>query len=958
MKKCVSVSVLLALGVLLALPARADEAFRAQVEADWLLQERVRTLDSGDVTTQEDAAGACDGVKNGQWGFHTAADQAPWWQVDLGEERPLAAVVVYNRCDGVAARASRIQVLLSSDGTDWRVVHENNGVFHGFTGGPPLRVRLQGEQARYVRLALPRPSFLHLDEVEVFASDEPGRNIALNQPADQSSTSQWSTRTEAAAALDWDELTRRYIEYTRNLAKHLEQSGIDAAGTLAEVTEAAQRGSGEAYGREDYLAVRWLRRELALRNPLLDFDTILFAERVPGSYNHMSDQYYGWWSRPGGGLHLLSGYRSEKPEVRCISEAFTEPGSFLRPMLSYDAEKVVFAWCRHYPDLADEPDKFNKANVPEDAFYHLFEMNIDGTGVRQLTRGKYDDFDARYLPGGRIVFLSTRRDRTVQYAPRAAERTGETPALCDVYVRCGGGPRRPVAVYTLHTVNADGSGLRALSPFEMFEWTPCVDDDGTILYSRWDYVDRDNMPYMGLWSIRPDGTNARIVYANFTKAPHCTFEPRPVPGVNKVVFTASGHHAQTMGSLVLFDPAAGTETHDPIVRLTPEVPFPEIEAWPRTVYANPWPLSERLYLVAWGEALTMREGRHLPPNLMGIYLYDAADRTLELLHRNPEITSAWPIPLKPRTRPPVLADTVDYRQVAQAPEEGRFVVTDVYQGLPNTPRGSVAALRIVAIPAKTHPTMNAPVLGVTRDDPGKCVLGTVPVEPDGSAHFRVPAGVPVFFQALDHKGMAVQTMRSATHAQPGQILSCVGCHEDRHSAPASRVVSAAMREPSRIAVGPAGSWPLRFDELVMPVLETRCAGCHEPGKKGGGNLDLAGSADDVYERLVTYGKPSLRDHVMMRYREGRSTEGGCAAASSVLLAKLSDKEIHPELELADDEFDRLVTWMDTYAQRLGSFDEEQERELTQLRRQWAPMLVERRLGAQTAALAPSSQKKD
>jgi hypothetical protein len=96
----------------------------------------------------------------------------------------------------------------------------------------------------------------------------------------------------------------------------------------------------------------------ALRDPSLDFDTLLFTKRVPGSYSHMSDQYYGWWSRPGGGIYLLKNFKSGEPTTVCLTDAlFKEPGSFLRPALSYDAKKVIFAWCRHYPALAKENEQ-------------------------------------------------------------------------------------------------------------------------------------------------------------------------------------------------------------------------------------------------------------------------------------------------------------------------------------------------------------------------------------------------------------------------------------------------------------------------------------------------------------------------------------------------------------------------------------------------------------------------
>jgi hypothetical protein len=228
------------------------------------------------------------------------------------------------------------------------------------------------------------------------------------------------------------------------------------------------------------------------------------------------------------------------------------------------------------------------------------------------------------------------------------------------------------------------------------------------------------------------------------------------------------------------------------------------------------------------------------------------------------------------------------------------------------------------------------------------VLGTVPVEADGSAHFRVPAGVIVFFQALDARGIAVQTMKSVTHVQPGQTLSCAGCHEDRATSPISRPVLAAAREPSRITVGPSGSWPLRFDELVQPVLNQKCTSCH-----GAQSQDAQAAKYDLtpakaYSSLVGYGKPSLQDQVWAGYRRGFSVEGDAIAARSALLALLNAPKGHYEVKLSSEDLERLVVWMDAYAQRAGSFSAAQEKELKTLRQAHAGLLLDR----PTATSAP------
>jgi len=952
----------------LAVAALAAETppvpFREAVEADWLRQDEVRNAAykaGANVTSREDAAGAVDGKKDGKWGFHTNEDNPPWWQVDLGAKLPLDRVAVYNRCDGgCPSRNPDITLLLSDDGKAWQLAYKHNGVpFGGQPDGKPLVVKLDGKASRFVRLALPRKGYLHLDEVEVFPTNDPTRNIALWKPADQSSASLWSTThvlAEAKATYPFE----RVLQRGRLLAADLLKEGapiqelsrqLDA---LAARAKALPKDAPIEPRRTLYLEARWLVRRIAFSNPLLSFDELLFAKQVPTSFQHMSDQYYGWWSRPGGGLYVLTGLRGEEPRVRCLT-ASMPVGSFLRPDLSYSARNILFAYCRYYPETAGNRNKRNKPGLPDDAFYHVFEVSADGTGLRQITRGRYDDFDARYLPDGRIVFLSTRRGTDLQCGRGTGQATLADPFRPDSFVRCGGDDARPVSVYTLHTMNPDGSDLRCISPFENFEWTPSVSRDGRILYARWDYVDRFNMPFMSLWSVHPDGTNPSLVYGNFTRNPHCIFEARDIPGSDHLVFTASAHHAITAGSLCLLDPRRGTEETPPLTRLTPDVCFPESEAWPSNYFTAPFPLSERYFLVAWAPQpiIPQTQSNH---NATGLYLFDAFGN-LELIYRDPVIGSTCPIPFRPRPVPHALPAMAGDERTEP---EGRFLVVNVYRGLPGITAGTIRWLRIIAVPAKTHPAPNFPNLGVTGDDPGKCVLGIVPVEPDGSAYFRVPAGVIVFFQALDENRMAIQTMRTVTSVQPGQTLSCVGCHEQRQEAAPNLLARAATRPPSPITPGPEGSWPLRYDQLVQPVLDRHCVRCHSPqadpkvvaaamSPRGNANpsaplpavppkgINLTSAQS--YETLLNYGSPSLRSHVVGRYGDGRSIVGTGGALSSPVLAHL--RKGHQGVQLDRDAWDRLITWMDAYGQRQGSFSPEQEQRLRDLRARLAPLFTQR-----------------
>lgn len=954
MNKAASCIFLLVFSLTFAAPA---DDFSA-LEIDWLRQldtrldpakqKKAAAPKRNPVDTQADAAGGVDGITDGKWGFHTAREKNPWWQVDL--EAPVAVdrIVVYNRCDGTAGRNARILVLFSTDGKNWRRFYRHDGsVFLGFSDKKPLVVDGEKTRTRYVRLQLEKTEYFHLDEVAVYAADVPKKNIALGKPADQSSTSRWSTGKKtptaapAVAAGAFAAGAREVIRRGRLLAADLANRGVDcgdfrkAAASIE--TKLAGGGSPDRQRALYFDACRAVRT-LSFRNPLLDFDRIIVTRRVHGSFSHMSDQYLGWWSRPGGGIYVMEDFTSDAPTLTCLTKDFPA-GSFLRPSLSYDGTKILFAWCRYYPHVAKLRDKVDKDNLPEDSFYQVFEMNVDGTGLRQLTRGKYNSFDARYLPGGRIVFLSTRRAQFLQCGRQTALRTCEETSLPESYVRCGGGPSRPCAVYTLHTISGDGTDMINISGFEMFEWTPAVSNDGTIMFARWDYVDRHNNAFMSLWECNPDGTNPRHLYGNYTTNPHCIFEARAIPGSRKLVATASAHHSVTAGSLILIDPARGLDGEKPLTRLTPETCFPEMEGWPGSWYVNPWPLSENYFLTGWSHKPLGKQGGRIPPDCVGVYLYDAFGN-LTLLYRDETMSTMFPLPVAARERPREIPDNVAW----DGPQQGTFMLSDIYVGvLKDMPRGSIKRLRLVAVPPKTQPTMNRPHIGMKKDDPGKVVLGTVPVEKDGSAYFHAPSGITIFFQALDAAGLTVQTMRTGTYVHPGKTLACVGCHESKYETTPraeGKVSIASRRPPSKLTPGPPGSWPLRYDTLVQPILDKKCVRCHD-GKKGKGkpSLNFAG-VKHSYPALTRYGKVSLqgmiREQLRINHPETKIYE--YMSKRSSLLAHL--KSGHKKVALTPEDLERFVTWMDTYAQLAGHFSEDQARRLTAMRKRHANIIAE------------------
>ncbi len=668
--------------------------------------------------------------------------------------------------------------------------------------------------------------------------------------------------------------------------------------------------------RRLYLETRAAKRQIALSNPLLDFGPLLFSKRVPTSYSHLVMQYYGWRARPGGGIFVL-----ERPgyslSCRDILAGQLNGGNVLEPRLSYDATKIVFSYVQCRGDGASwSPEALD--NNSDEGFYHLWSVDVDGSNLRQLTSGPYDDLMPCWLPDGGIAFSSTRRRG---------------------YARCFGGQfSQRWHVYTIHRANEDGSQIQLLSVHDTNEWFPTVSNTGHILYSRWDYIDRDAVTHQNLWAMRPDGTNPLAVWGNATSAPHCTFQPQPIPGSSKIIFTASAHHSITGGSLAIIDPTVSNNGEGAITRLTPEIPFPEAESMDiREYYASPWPLSEDFFLVSYSPTRLVWEPGANQPNALGIYLLDSAGNR-ELIYRDPDIGSTNACPLIPRPTPPVIPSMLP----AGTDSTGEMVLTDVYQGLGDVARGSIKQLRVIQIFPKTTHVADSPRVGLAREENARAILGTVPVEPDGSAYFRVPALKPLLFQALDEQGMAYQTMRTITYAQPGERISCSGCHENRRSTPSNHSVMALQRSPDDLQPGPWGGRPFSFMEVVQPVLDQHCVSCHGPEKKEG-NVDLQATPRDGFTQSYWalcgdadfWGmgtNPDTAASALVPRFGGRNQvqitpPGGQYSARGSRLMKLIDAG-HYEVRLSDDDRQRLAMWIDCNAVFFGSYrPEDQARQL-------------------------------
>jgi formylglycine-generating enzyme required for sulfatase activity len=609
-----------------------------------------------------------------------------------------------------------------------------------------------------------------------------------------------------------------------------EYGGRYAGGTdyLARLAAIESRLAG---GEESsHLAADWeaLRRAALLANPLLDFDRLLVVRRA----NTHCYQY----SRNGQkeGLADYGDRRTVQQEVGfvrtdlCNASLKVVPPNFHLAPKGFDNQIAIM-------DPGDPRRPLRTVCHPEGTGYvgeidlyfdglrllftrqdrqgfKICEIGVDGDHLRTVTKGLLDEvdcFDPCYLPDGRIVFAST---ASIQGVP------------------CWSGIRQPVA--NLYRMDADGGNVRQLCFDQDHDWHPALLGNGQVVFGRWDYTGITHVYLRQLMAMNPDGTGQRAVYGSNSWWPNGLYFPRAVPGhPTKVVAVVSGYHdAPRVGDLVLLDLARGWKDANGVIQQIPgrgkkvEPIVKEqlvLDHWPK--FAHPYPLSDKYFLVAC---------RPTPKHTWGIYLADAFDNLL-LLREEPGYSLLEPIPVRPSPRPPVIADRVDLKQ-----DDAVVYLHDVYSGpgLTGVPRGTIRRLRIAAYHF-CYPGIGGPnKVGMGGPWEVIRILGTVPVNQDGSAVFRVPANTPLTFQALDHEGKAVQLMRSWYTAMPGERVACVGCHETPSQTPSVRADMAASQQPLEIEpwYGPARGFS--FAREVQPVIDKYCVSCHDGQPREDGSV--------------------------------------------------------------------------------------------------------------------------
>ncbi len=498
----------------------------------------------------------------------------------------------------------------------------------------------------------------------------------------------------------------------------------------------------------------------ALAGPLRDVQHVVFAVRLgyddPHWYANIgyfcddeNQKAYAGNGKPDVGrlckLDLRSG------EVTVLLDA--EGGSIRDPEVHYDARRVLFSYRKADSD-----------------FYNLYEINVDGTGLGQLTSGEFDDYEPAYLPDGGIVFVSTR---------------------CQCWVNCW-----KTQVGVLYRCDADGGNIQRLSHNAEHDNTPSVLPDGRILYTRWEYVDRSQVEFHHLWTMNPDGSGQMVYYGNMHPGV-VMIDAKPIPNSRDV--------------LVNFSPGHGVTDHQGLATIVSATQGPDSQSTARQLHngpliKDPYPLTHDCLITAQGNQLLVMNGAGKTHR---IYQLEGPG----LIHE--------PRPILARARERIVAPRI-------SPEysTGQMVLADVYHGrnLESVKRGDVKKLLILELlPKQVNFSGGPDLVSWFGSFSLERVLGTVPVEEDGSAYFEIPACRPVFFVALDENDRSVKRMHSFVSVMPGEMTSCVGCHEQRTTTPQPKEIGqlAALRRP-----------PSQIEPIRRPARRARLSPRHpaDPGR--------------------------------------------------------------------------------------------------------------------------------
>ncbi len=623
------------------------------------------------------------------------------------------------------------------------------------------------------------------------------------------------------------------------------------------------------------------------------------------------------WDQSAGGSQLVRVDFGPDGKVAKKEVLLEAPEGVIRDAnISLDAKKLAFSMRK------------NKADS-----YNIYEINLADGKLRQLTRLKdSSDLEPVYLPSGEIVFSST----------RAAKYCG-----CNRHIMCN-----------LYRMNPDGGNILQIGNSIEFEHAPSVMRDGRILYTRWEYVDRNFGGAQALWTCNPDGTRHALYWGQETSNP--SLDGMQMPESNKVVAILSVCHGRPNGALVIIDRSVGIEGEKSVLKIYPKDARKLIgreksktDMWGDAMwqiklkYEDPYPVSENLILVS-------RYINEVPnPNRsarMGLFLVDLNSDAEELVAQvkddeNDALHAAEKDDRKVRNMTEHFgvfsAKVVEPRKAALiadqrgSPSDKSLVyVSNVYEGthMRGIKKGDIKYLRVVenapklswsnggwASDGEQAPAMNYEDYAIKID------MGIVEVEPDGSAYFEVPSDKFIYLQALDKNKNMLQTMRSGLVVLPGEISSCTGCHESRYSPPPTftKPSMALRKPPQKLAKSSVSDKPFDYAQMVQPIFDKYCLECHDYGNNTG--LNLAGDRGLVFNKSYL---ELCNNNRISAIGAGPNAvqEANVWGAKKSLLMTLIDGR-HSGVKVPKDKADIVRLWIDLNAPYYPSHDSAYPRNL-------------------------------
>ncbi len=614
-----------------------------------------------------------------------------------------------------------------------------------------------------------------------------------------------------------------------------------------------------------------LKQKALRQNPLLLEHPILFTVRRQFKKDHhntatiFQTNEVNTASFEGGGALKTIDFSKDRKITTLLK---TAEGIIRDPEVHYNGNKIIFSM---------------RKNISED--YDIYEIDSDGTNLKQLTSlPGVADIDPVYLPDNSIVFSSTREPKY---------------CMCNIHIMAN-----------LFRMESDGANIYQIGKSTLFEGHSSILPDGRILYDRWEYVDRNFGDAQGLWTVNADGTNHAIYWGNNTNSPGGVIDARIIPGTDKVIAVLGSCHDRPWGALGIIDRRLGLDGKEPIVKTWPENAInlvgigdfdTFIQVQPK--YEDPFPLNEKYFLCSrmTGDA-----------EQMGIYLIDVFGNEVRLHSEAPGCYD--PMPLAPHPR-----EMISPKRRIFTNDTGTFYVLNVYNGthMAGVEKGAVKYLRIVESPEKrfwTEPAwggqgVHRPALNWHSFE-NKRIIGTVPVEADGSAHFKVPSEKFIYFQLLDENGMMIQSMRSGTIIQPGETQGCIGCHDNRRTAPPvhAEMPMALQREPSEPRDWYGKQRNFSYTKEVQPVFNKHCVSCHDFNKDAGKKLVLAADKNMFFN--ASYIELWMKQYINCIGAGPHNIQPAYSwGASNSKLVRVIQSG-HYNVNLTKEEMDRIVTWID------------------------------------------------